>query len=289
MGYWSFPHTKQPALQKKGVMCILGHIWGKRVVLSFRSELKSQRVDRWFMGFKRWIVRCCDVLICQSDAAAQAAIDLLGARQEQIMVIPNWINSEFYQRAVQSSNTTRPIAFVYVGRLETYKGLYELLDAAHNLQQEGEDFQLILCGGGSQQRALEERCRTLGLETQVQFRGWIDKSALIDVFAKSDVFILPSYSEGLPNALLEAMASGLAVITTPVGGIPSVVDEPQNGLLVPAHDVTALAHAMLKLASDPAMVEEMGERNVERIARNHDINRVWPRVAQALNVKTTSF
>lgn len=285
-GVLVFSSYRTASLAEKGLMCILSHGLGKRVVISFRSEVKAQPVDRWLLWYKRWMVRSADVLICQSERAAQALVDLLGVRQDQIVVIPNWIDSAVYQRAGRTrSDVRQPVRFVYVGWLETFKGVFELLDAAHQLRQQGVSFRLVLCGSGSQQAALQARGAALGLGEQVAFRGWVDKEALVDEFADSDVFVLPSYSEGLPNALLEAMAAGLAVITTPVGGIPSVIDEPENGLLVPAQDAAALAQAMAKLAADPQRVQQMGSHNQARIRQQHDIRQVWPRVAQALNVE----
>jgi len=94
-------------------------------------------------------------------------------------------------------------------------------------------------------------------------------AAKLDLLAQASIFILPSYQENLPVALLEAMAMGLPVVTTPVAGIPDMVEEGRNGFLVPPGDYAGLAERLVRLAHDPALRRSMGEANVAKVRQEY--------------------
>lgn len=284
-----FSSYNAASLSEKGLMCILGKLFGKRVVLSLRSEVKPQGDDRWLRWFKRRVILSCDTVICQSKAAAQAVAEVLGCSGANTVVIPNWIDCTKYEPAEADEASLdapdRQIAFIFMGWLEVFKGVGELVDATRLLVEKGLPVRVVICGGGFQREPLESRCRQLNLEKFIEFRGWTTGQAKIDALQEADIFVLPSYSEGLPNSLLEAMSTGLAVITTPVGGIPSVIEPGVNGLLIKPRDSVALAQAMEELAADLKTVKRMGKINRAKILQDHDINRVWPQVAAALGLQ----
>jgi glycosyltransferase involved in cell wall biosynthesis len=123
----------------------------------------------------------------------------------------------------------------------------------------------------------EEARRTVDERPEVSWSGWLDTEAKADAFARADVFVLPSLSEGMPNAMLEAMANGRAVVATRVGGVPDVVTDGEDGLLVPAGDPERLAQAACRLLDDPALRERLGEAaraRAERLTRDE----VWGRL-----------
>jgi glycosyltransferase involved in cell wall biosynthesis len=269
-------------------MCILARLAGKRVVLSLRSEVRADAHDRWIGWFKRLSFKSCSTIICQSDIAARSLVKLFGHDSSKIVVIPNWIDSSEYRcpdhaqesRQLDARNSTT--RFLFVGWLEASKGVYELLAAARILMDRAVDFHLVFCGKGSEWESLNQKNKELGTERHVAFRGWVTGQALIDELWKADVFVLPSYTEGLPNSLLQAMACGLAVIVTPVGGIPSLVEPERNGLIVQVKENAQLAEAMATLAADPGRVREMGERNAQLMIQKHDITHIWPSIAELL-------
>ncbi len=272
------------SLLEKGIMCLLGRAAGKRVVLSLRTEIKRPGSKRFF-DFTRRVIQSCDVIICQSEMAAQAIADLYGPDLPDLLVQHNWIDAAAYSPPATRRANEIP-AFVYVGWLVGTKGLKELFEACRLLVEQEISFHLTLCGDGPLREELEQELIDRQLEEQIAILGWVDKEALIEVLHRSDIFVLPTYSEGMPNALIEAMAAGLAVITTAVGGIPSLVDTEKNGLLVPPQDATALAAAMARLAADTGLVRQMGKINLSTIAQKHSLDRAWPRVATALGIES---
>lgn len=150
---------------------------------------------------------------------------------------------------------------LYLGRMYPEKGVLELIRAASLVCREFPDARFVLAGSATASFMAEMVALVAALElnTQVVFPGWITGAAKDRLLAECDVFVLPSYAEGLPLGLLEAMVAARAVVTTPVGGIPDVVRSGENGMLIPPRNVTALATALVSLLADEPRRRAMGE------------------------------
>jgi glycosyltransferase involved in cell wall biosynthesis len=158
-----------------------------------------------------------------------------------------------------------------------YKGLDVLLQAVGgNAELHGTNLALIVVGDGELKQRYIEMSRDMGLGKTAMFVGNINDEILPQYYAASDVLVLPSkdMSEGFGLTLLEANASGKPVIASRVGGIPSVVRDKHNGILVPPNDPKALSEAILEMIRDPRKTRDMG-RNGREFAEAHD----WKRVA----------
>ncbi|MGL4565032.1 MAG: TIGR03088 family PEP-CTERM/XrtA system glycosyltransferase [Halioglobus sp.] len=166
-----------------------------------------------------------------------------------------------------------------VGRLAAVKDQQALIVAlAHILRespQQRQTLRCILVGDGPERAALTAAIAQNGLEELVWLAG--DREDIPDLLACMDVFVLPSLGEGISNTVLEAMATGLPVIATRVGGNPELVQDGVTGLLVPVADVPALATAIVALAQDPARCEQMGRAAVQRVTTDFD----WERAVSA--------
>ncbi len=144
-----------------------------------------------------------------------------------------------------------------VGRLIPEKRITDLLDALHDLTQERPAIYGILVGDGSARAALEEQTRRLGLEGHVRFVGWqTDPTHWLNAV---DIYVLPSLSEGVPVAILEAMAKGLPIVATEVRGTRDLVTNRRTGLLVPPGDVPALVQAVRRLIASPNLRQRLGD------------------------------
>jgi glycosyltransferase involved in cell wall biosynthesis len=272
------------SLVEKGLMCWVGQKFGVRAVLFLRSEVANRQSKRALERIQDWLVGKCDVLLCQSPQAESALREIAGPDfNGRIEVIPNWLNCRKYRRPESREPTNEDVTtFLYVGWLERHKGVQELLEAAARLHQGGLAFRLLVCGGGSLRSWIDKERVSHGLAGKVFPLGWLGEAEKLEAFWSSTVFVLPSHTEGLPNALLEAMAAGLAVVATPVGGIGAVIKTGVNGLLVKPRDVESLAAAMLTLAGDRTLVQEMGYHNLDTVRECHDISQIWPRMAEIL-------
>ncbi len=161
------------------------------------------------------------------------------------------------------------------GWLKEYKGFHYLLDALALLVERGIDAHLDLAGDGPQKAHLEARSRSLGIADRITFHGYIGHEELVELYRASHVFALPSIVMGsygrqdvIPNVLAEAMAVGIAVVGSDIGGVSELIEHDTDGLLVGERDTVALADALERLWREPdtaARLAESGRRKVERI------------------------
>jgi glycosyltransferase involved in cell wall biosynthesis len=158
-----------------------------------------------------------------------------------------------------------------VGRLHPAKGHSELLAALARLRVEGHDPACLLIGTGELRGALEEETVRCGLQDRIVFAG--QRSDVPRLLAALDVLAMPSRWEGLPMTLLEAMAMGKAIVATRVGGIPDVISDGENGLLVPTANPDALAEALRRLLSEPQLRARLGQRAAHTLRQRYDVTR----------------
>ena len=162
---------------------------------------------------------------------------------------------------------------VCVGRLCEQKGQLLLCRAAAQLAEEGLDFQITLVGDGPMRRDIEREIQRLDLGAHIKITGWMSNPQVRQQILESRALVLPSFAEGLPVVIMEALALGRPVISTYVAGIPELVENSVNGWLVPAGDVDSLARAMRQaLEASPQSLEEMGRQGAARVAQQHDVN-----------------
>ncbi|QXF11821.1 MULTISPECIES: glycosyltransferase family 4 protein [Sphingopyxis] len=175
-----------------------------------------------------------------------------------------------------------PLTFVWTGRLLREKGVFELIEAARLVRDQGFEFRLFLVGGvdsnpGSLSTEIVQNWSDAGL---VSWTGKVDD--VRPYLAQSDVFILPSYREGLPRSTQEAMAMGLAAITTDVPGCRETVETEVNGILVPARSADAIAEAMIRYINDPLLAERHGRAGRAIVERKFDVRVINRQMAAVL-------
>jgi glycosyltransferase involved in cell wall biosynthesis len=167
----------------------------------------------------------------------------------------------------------RPRRLVCVARLSPEKGHRVLLEAAGQLAKKGDEFELVLAGDGGLRAELEAQIVRQGLTGKVHITGWLSSDEVRHVILSARALVLSSFAEGLPVVLMEAMALRRPVIATLVGGIPELVQNDENGWLIPAGDVAALANAMRAcLDASPDTIARMGEAARERVLSCHNVD-----------------
>ena len=190
---------------------------------------------------------------------------------DKIHVVHCGLDRAFHDGAVAPpANGAR---LVCVGRLGEQKGHLLLLAAMRRAFDRGLVFDLVLAGDGELRGAIEERIRALDLASHVRITGWIASAAVRSEIEAARALVLPSFAEGLPVVIMEAMALRRPVVTTFVAGIPELVRDGENGWLVPAGDVDALADAIVaSLAADGDALARMGSAGRERVLARHDVD-----------------
>jgi glycosyltransferase involved in cell wall biosynthesis len=178
------------------------------------------------------------------------------------------------------ANVSRePGLVLFSGRCEVGKGIFDLLDAAGILRAQVPGLR-IECAGDGDIGKVERRAAALGLAARVKMRGWLSRCAGDELLSRASVFVLPSYAEGLPMSLLEAMAAGCPVVATPVGGIPDLVIDGVNGLLVPVGDPRALSEALARILHDSELARRLGRAARSTIESRYTAERSVDRLEQ---------
>lgn len=238
-----------------------------------------------FGGLKLGILLCADALVAMSHESL-AELQQADFPKGRVLTTPNGIRLDRVRPATNAiASNTQPCRVVFVGRLIEVKGLDILLAAwSKVVHAEKAHAILELWGSGMMEAMLRRRCDELPFTDSVVFRGHVEdvRSQLPEM----DVFVLPSHAEGNSNAVLEAMAAGLPIVSTRVGGTSMQVGHEGANFLCEPGDVDSLAANMLKLIQDPDLRVQVGSAMRRRVERHFDISRVAQTYAAAYRFLT---
>lgn len=235
---------------------------------SFTTHGPDELLELDRLGF-RDKVRRASFVVAISDYCRARLIE--ACRREdahKIRVLRCGLALEEFGRPAQPDPGSQML--VCIGRLCPQKGQELIPEAVAAVAREFEDFKVVLVGDGESRAAIEEACRRHGVERQVELRGWVANAEALDLLRNSRALLLPSFAEGLPVVIMEALCLGRPVISTTIAGIPELVDD-QCGWLVAPGDIPALADAIRSaLRADAAELRSKGDVGRERAMRMHD-------------------
>jgi len=172
-----------------------------------------------------------------------------------VIEIPNGVDTNIFSRNIQGKEHTQK-TITFIGRFDCFKGVEYLLEGFKQVVSRGADVMLKLIGNGILEEQLRNRAVALEIQQRVIFRGWQEDIA--EELCGTDIFVLPSLSEGMSNVLLEAMACGLPVVATTVGGNTDLIKDRHNGILVSPGDPIALSEAIMELLENDALARTLG-------------------------------
>lgn len=203
-----------------------------------------------------------DCFIVLSESWKTYYLTHCGLDPARIVVLPNPVE---IPASIPDRSNSSVVHFAFLGRIGQRKGAFDLLHAFAGLPADClHRAQLTLAGDGELEQA-QRLIEKLNLKASVKLPGWIDLEQRNQLLRDASVFILPSYNEGLPMAMLEAMAWGLPVISTPVGGIPELIESGETGYLAHPGDTEAISEVMISLIKNDALRLEMGHRARARV------------------------
>lgn len=224
----------------------------------------TDRKMRVYNHLDRWSLPAADRIVTVCRAFARDLSRHTGVALDKISVLHNSIRPQLPASAAEAKAVrsrfgiadNEPLILA-VGRLSKEKAHLDLLAAFSRLRESnpGSKARLIILGDGPERERLEAATDSSGNKDSVIFAGQL--SDVWPFYAAADVFVLPSHSEGSPNVLLEAMAAGIPIVATAVGGVPEMVEHNQNALLVPANDPSALADAIARVLADGELAQRL--------------------------------
>jgi glycosyltransferase involved in cell wall biosynthesis len=182
------------------------------------------------------------------------------------------VDTERFIPAVKSK-ANETCQLLCVGRLTPAKGQAILLESVAQLKQQGITVHLTLVGMGPDEQSLKNYAESLDIVAQVTFTGAVDQDHILAYYNVADMFVLPSFAEGLPVVLMEAMAMEIPCITTTITGIPELIQQGQNGLLVPASDSQSLTQAIKQLAENPALRQQLGKAGRLKVLSDYELSK----------------
>jgi len=226
-----------------------------------------------FLWVERWLAKRTDALIAISPHIANDLVSTYRvAGTNVVRLIPlglpldRLLTISALERTAARKRLSVPddvIVVSTVGRLTTIKQQTLFVEMAHRVSHKSDRFVFLVVGDGELRRDLQQRTKRLGIEHYVQFLGW--RADLETIYAATDVFVLTSRNEGTPVALIEAMAAGVASVSTDVGGVRDVITGVDVGMLVPSGDADALTAAVCELADDEAKRQKLGRQARESV------------------------
>lgn len=230
------------------------------------KHVAARLLARWEMlGFRRLAVRAAANLFLDRNEHRR-----MGSPPRSEWVLESRVSGE---SIVQSPRTRRgtTLRILFAGRLFRHKGIFDLLQALRALQDEGVDFTLTVAGHGPDRDRFASAVNELGLTSRVSLLGNKRFDEVQSLLRESDVFVLPSYAEGMPKAILESWAAGTTVVSTDVGTIGYYLNDRKNGRLLKPGDVEALTQALRSLAADEDERLRYATAGIETI-RQHTID-----------------
>jgi glycosyltransferase involved in cell wall biosynthesis len=242
------------------------------------TEAGSLQGKYFFLGkILIWMLKKVDCFVAISEEIKDGLLND-GFNQAKITRIPNFIDQNLFHPSGKESGDQirKKLGFTdgkivtFSGRLVERKGIGVLLEAWRKIIQDRKDVLLIILGSGPLEKKLKNQSGLLGIEKNVKFCGFVNN--ITNYLAATDIFVFPSFQEGFPNSVLEAMACGLPVIATGIGGIVDVIKDEENGLLVEPGDVNQLADALKRLLSDNDYASALGEKALNTARENYGIN-----------------
>ena len=235
---------------------------------------KDMRLERRIAN--KILSKFTDKMIAVSESIKRDIIKYDGIYPSKILVIPNGIDTErfkpegiFADLRKEFSIQERDTVIGFIGRIVPAKGLEYLIDAFSYLKEDFKNIKLLIIGEGNLVERLREQAKEKKLDDSIIFPG--GRRDIPDILACINIFVMPSIAEGLPNALLEAMAMGKPIVATMIGGIPEVIKNGFNGLLVPPRDPASLATAIKELIGNGQLSARMGQAARDLVMNKYSI------------------
>ena len=261
-------HTSNILLHCQGFLSsLLGYFLSKLTKVPYIVTVQKLEKKSFL---RRLVYRNAKVCIAASSAIKNYFQDI-GCKN--IEIIPNGVDIKRFDvrcsrfEAREKLGLKDEFVVMTVARLEKVKGIKYLIEALSNIELRTSNFKLIIIGDGSERKNLKKLVEKLGLKEKVRFLGQIPNERIPEYLRAADCFVLPSLSEGFGIAILEAQAVGIPAIATNVGGIPDIIKDGENGILVKPANSEDITRAILKIYRQPEFAKKLVEKGKESVKK----------------------
>jgi glycosyltransferase involved in cell wall biosynthesis len=273
------PSLNLASVLRDGLFMLVFRVLGRRSVVVFwhgwEDGLARRIGDNWLL---RGLFRAAFGYAGHTVVLASRFRDELvamGFPPERVSVESTMFDGSLFNGITRRAHDG--ISLLFLSRMEPTKGAFELIEAFARVKNKYPAARLILAGDGPARKALEARVMELGV-SDVSFPGYLRGTDTAQALLDADIFALPSYTEGCPVSLLEAMAAGLPCITNSVGGIPDIFHDGANGVLLDGISVDAVTNALERLLGDPERLAQIAEHNRKEAWEKYEASVVTKRI-----------
>ncbi len=236
-----------------------------------KKELQVYHLLTNFITHSVW--KKAEFVVSNSEGLSKLAKKFMDNTKHKM--IPAGVDLQIFNPSGKSRMGSK-VRLLFVGRLVYQKGLDILLEALKKIKDK-DLWSLDIIGDGPLKKEILKKVKNLQIDKNINFYGWQSRDKLIKIYKDNDIFLLPSRDEGMPNVMLEAMASGLAVIGTEVSGLQEVIINNQNGLLVKKENPHELYEAIKKLIDNKSLIKEIGDNAAFFVQKNYS----WANAARS--------
>ncbi len=267
---------------KSSLFILIGAILKKKIIFHLHGgAFEKFYVDnnRLIRRYIRFIFNKSDLILTLAEYWYKIVTEIIQVAPAKVQILHNCYGVEFNQLPISNAELEIErgkeslVKILYVGALSQKKGVLDLIEICAEIKKQFTQFILYIAGGEKEPGILTKIRQAIlyhDLTDQIQLVGEVANQKKLDYFLKSQLFVLPSYVENLPIALLEAMRAGMSIISTPVGAIPEIIKENENGFLIPAGDLHQFASKIIQLCNDKSIRDSMSQKNLRQALNYFD-------------------
>lgn len=268
--------ASRASFYRKSVFVILSKVFRKKVIIHIHGggfnifyHNESGTIKRKYI---KNILCLADIIIALSDQWKKD-IETIISKEHVVRVVNNGIVLPLVKHTIEVKN----LIILMMGRLGEKKGVFDLIKAIEKIVRVVPTVQFILAGDGDIDK-VKKIVQEKELSEYISVPGWVSNGS--EYYSNADIYVLPSYNEGLPMSILEASSYGLPVVSTSVGGIPEIIEDGLNGFLVEPGDINALEERLLSLIESPELRRKMGNAAHEKVKDKFNINHIAGQISK---------
>ena len=263
---------------RKSLFVWMAKLFGVPVIMHMHAAEFSAffyNCPKWIKIYISWTLNQCDRIITLSASWREFYGCLTHTRVD---VIPNFTQTRQHKTLASTTDKANSVGVLYLGKFGARKGIYDLIQSVKAIYDQFPELE-VFCGGDGEVDIVRKKVEDQGMSKRVHILGWVGPQERSELLNRCQIYMLPSYAEGLPVAIIEAMEANLAIIATNVGGIPEMIQDGKNGLLITPGDIDGMTASLTSLISNPQLRTQLGDSARKTFLSTYSEEKVIPQFA----------